>query len=139
KVVGGSPDFSEYEKFADIWLPAKPGTDAALAMAMTHVILKEFYVDRQIPYFIGYAKQYTDLPHLVQITTAEDGGLRSDAFLRASDISDDYKLGEWKTVIWDEHTNQPAVPLGSSGYRWDESGQWNLDLEDENGNEIDPR
>lgn len=56
KVVGVSPDYAEYEKFADIWLPAKAGTDAALAMAMTHVILKEFYVDQQVPYFTDYAK-----------------------------------------------------------------------------------
>jgi nitrate reductase alpha subunit len=35
KVVGVSPDYAEYIKFADVWLPAKAGTDAALAMAMT--------------------------------------------------------------------------------------------------------
>jgi nitrate reductase alpha subunit len=28
-----------------------PGTDAALAMAMGHVILKEFFVDRQVEFF----------------------------------------------------------------------------------------
>lgn len=139
KVVGVSPDYAEYEKFADIWLPAKPGTDGALAMAMTHVILKEFYVDQQIPYFISYAKQYTDLPHLVQLKTADDGGLRTDNFLRADDISSGYQLGEWKTVIWDENNGEPAVPIGSSGYRWDESGQWNLDLQNEDGAILDPQ
>ena len=51
-----SPDYSEYVKFADTWLPAKAGTDSALAMAMTHVILKEFYIDRQCEYFTSYAK-----------------------------------------------------------------------------------
>ncbi len=34
-------------------------------MAMTHVILKEFYVDKETPYFTDYAKQYTDLPFLL--------------------------------------------------------------------------
>ena len=51
KVVVVSPDYAEHTKFADHWLPAKPGTDGALAMAMGHVILKEFWVDRRVPYF----------------------------------------------------------------------------------------
>jgi nitrate reductase alpha subunit len=54
-------------KFADEWLPARPGTDAALAMAMGHVVLKEFFVDRRTPYFTEYVKTYTDLPHLVRL------------------------------------------------------------------------
>jgi nitrate reductase alpha subunit len=52
KVVVVSPDYSDHCKFADDWLAAHPGTDGALAMAMGHVILKEFYVDRQVPYFV---------------------------------------------------------------------------------------
>ena len=46
KVVVVSPDYSDHVKFADDWLPAQPGTDGALAMAMGHVMLKEFWVDR---------------------------------------------------------------------------------------------
>jgi nitrate reductase alpha subunit len=41
-----SPDYAEYVKFADHWLAAAPGSDGALAMAMGHVILREFYVER---------------------------------------------------------------------------------------------
>jgi hypothetical protein len=44
-----------HTKFADDWLAAAPGTDGALAMAMGHVILTEFYRDRQVPYFTEYA------------------------------------------------------------------------------------
>ena len=40
KVVTVSPDYADNTKFADEWLPAQAGTDAALAMAMGHVILK---------------------------------------------------------------------------------------------------
>lgn len=36
-------------KFADEWLHPHPGTDGALAMAMGHVILRECFVDRQVP------------------------------------------------------------------------------------------
>ena len=47
KVVVMSPDYADNTKFADDWLAAQPGTDGALAMAMGHVILKEFFVDRR--------------------------------------------------------------------------------------------
>jgi nitrate reductase alpha subunit len=43
-------------------------SDGALAMAMGHVILKEFFVDRQVDYFTDYVKRYTDLPFLVTLT-----------------------------------------------------------------------
>ena len=45
------PDYSEASKFADLWISVKQGTDAALAMAMGHVILREFYLDRQAEVF----------------------------------------------------------------------------------------
>ncbi len=54
KVVICSPDYSDAAKFADEWLSPAPGTDGALAMAMGHVILREFLVDRQVPYFADY-------------------------------------------------------------------------------------
>lgn len=127
KVVGVSPDYAEYEKFADLWLPAKAGTDGALAMAMTHVILKEFYVNKETPYFLEYAKQYTDLPFLITLSN-KDGNYRTDRFLRASDIDDQVKLGEWKTVVWDDTANDLVIPNGSAGFRWDDGSQWNLDL-----------
>ncbi|WP_251552203.1 nitrate reductase subunit alpha [Neobacillus muris] len=134
KVVGVSPDYAEYEKFADVWLPAKAGTDGALAMAMTHVILKEFYVDKETPYFQEYAKQYTDLPFLILLQKQQNGGYRSDRFMRASDLSGNHELGEWKTVVWDDTSNDFAIPNGSEGFRWDKSQKWNLDLEN-----INPR
>ena len=56
KVIAVAPDYADNVKFADEWLPAQPGTDGALAMAMGHVVLKEFFVDRQTPYFTDYVK-----------------------------------------------------------------------------------
>ena len=75
KVIAVAPDYADNVKFADEWLPAKPGTDAALAMAMGHVVLKEFFVDRETPYFTEYVKTYTDLPYLVKLDEAADGQL----------------------------------------------------------------
>ncbi|MCL6454992.1 MAG: nitrate reductase subunit alpha [Alicyclobacillus sp.] len=139
KVVGVSPDYAEYVKFADLWLPAKAGTDAALALAMTHVILQEFYVDHPTPYFLDYAQQYTDLPFLVTLRPAQDGAYVSDRFLHAADLAPDEARGEWKTVVWDSGQDAPAIPNGSLGFRWDGSGKWNLRMEDGVGKPLSPR
>jgi nitrate reductase alpha subunit len=132
KVVVVSPDFAEHVKFADQWLPAQPGTDAALALAMGHVILKECYVDRQVPYFEDYARRFTDLPLLVTLRKRGDGYV-PDRFLRASDLAPSAEeLPEWKPVVWDEAADAPAVPSGSVGHRYaaGDEGRWNLRLGD---------
>ncbi len=137
KVVAVSPDYAEYVKFADEWMASNPGTDAALAQAMTHVILKEFYVENPEPYFIDYAKKYTDLPLLVILNKTENG-YTVERFLRASDIKEDVTNPEWKMVMLDEETGELRIPNGSVGHRWEDKGKWNLKLEDENGNKINP-
>src|SRR5215211_4345355 len=123
KVVTVSPDYADNTKFADEWLAAQAGTDAALAMAMGHVILKEFFVDRQVPFFTDYVKTYTDLPFLITLTeNAEHGGLVPGKFLPEA---------AWKTVLLDTASGKPVVPNGSMGFRYADSGagRWNLDLE----------
>ena len=67
KVVTVSPDYADNTKFADEWMSPHPGTDGALAMAMGHVILKEFFIERQVPRFLDYVKKYSDLPFLVSL------------------------------------------------------------------------
>ena len=76
KVVVCSPDFADSNKFADEWLRVHPGTDAALAMAMGHVILSEFHVKRQEEFFLDYMKSHTDAPFLITIETEDDGHTR---------------------------------------------------------------
>jgi nitrate reductase / nitrite oxidoreductase, alpha subunit len=144
KVVVVSPDYSDHTKFADDWLAAAPGTDAALAMAMGHVILSEFYRDRSVPRFEEYARTYTDLPFL--ITLRERSGVWvPDHFLTAADLpaadadtarpepragGPGQEGAQWKTVVLDEATGEPSVPNGSLGFRWTSSGEgrWNLRL-----------
>lgn len=131
------PDYSEAAKFADVWLNAKQGTDAALAMAFGHVILREFHLDRQVDYFADYCRRYSDMPMLVRLDE-RDGRLIPGRFLRADDLEG--KLGEddnpeWKTVALDETTGSPVSPNGAIGYRWDKSGEWNLE-EKANGAET---
>ena len=136
RVAAVAPDYAEYVKFADTWLPAKAGTDAALAMAMTHVIFKEFYIEEPVDYFTAYAKAYTDLPFVVvldhQGTNAMPG-----RFLRAADLGLESVHGHWKTVLYDTAGQTFCIPNGSIGHRWSEEGNWNLKLE-KDGSAIDP-
>ncbi|MBO3739310.1 nitrate reductase subunit alpha [Actinoplanes flavus] len=123
KVVAVSPDYADNVKFADDWLAPHPGTDGALAMAMGHVVLTEFFRDRQVDYFTDYVRSFTDLPFLVTIV---DG--KADRFLTAADLG--FDDGEHKTVLIDENTGELVVPNGSLGFRYAEPGRWNLDLGD---------
>lgn len=132
KVVTVSPDYADNTKFADEWLPAQAGTDAALAMAMGHVMLKEFFVEREVPFFTDYVRQYTDLPFLVTLERRDDGTLTPSKFLTAKDIPAE-SLAEdaaFRTVLFDKKASRPAVPNGSMGFRYSGSGEgkWNLDL-----------
>ncbi|HEY9522740.1 MAG TPA: nitrate reductase subunit alpha [Thermopolyspora sp.] len=135
KVIVLSPDYSDAAKFADEWLAPHPGTDAALAMAMGHVILNEFFVQRDTPYFTDYVKRFTDLPFLVRLREGDDGGYLPDKFLTAADLGEADAEAAFKTVLLDARTGAPVVPGGSLGFRYSPAGQghWNLDL-----GEVDP-
>jgi nitrate reductase / nitrite oxidoreductase, alpha subunit len=116
------PDYSEAAKFGDIWLNAKQGTDAALAMAFGHVILREYHLDRQAEYFEEYCRRYSDMPMLVKLEP-KDGRLVPGRQLRAADFDgalDQANNPDWKTVAIDEKTGRIVVPNGSIGFRWGE-------------------
>ena len=133
KTVAVSSDFGEMAKFGDIWLAPKQGTDAALAMAMGHVIFKEFHLDNPSEYFTDYIRRLTDMPMLVRLKE-EGGHYLPEYFLRASQLADN--LGEdnnpdWKTLMIDELTGDIVAPNGSIGFRWGQAegktGKWNLE------------
>nr|WP_319565868.1 nitrate reductase subunit alpha [uncultured Rhodoferax sp.] len=140
KTVAVTPDYSEVAKLSDIWMKPKQGTDAAVAMAMGHVILKEFYFPdkgERSTYFDDYVRRYTDMPMLVMLKeqTLPSGEtiMVPDRYVRASDFNG--KLGqannpEWKTVALDM-SGKVVLPNGAIGFRWGpdgraDAGQWNL-------------
>jgi nitrate reductase alpha subunit len=148
KTVAITPDYSEVAKLSDLWMHPKQGTDAAVAMAMGHVILKEFYFDKRTAYFDDYARRYTDLPMLVMLKahTLPSGEevMVPDRYVRASDFDD--RLGqknnpEWKTVAL-AGDGRVVVPQGAIGFRWGadgraDAGQWNLEAKEaERGAEV---
>ncbi len=130
KTVAITPDYAEVAKLCDHWLNPKQGTDSAVALAMGHVILKEFHVKRQSEYFQNYLRQYSDMPMLVKLEPRADGSYSAGHFLRASELVNN--LGEsnnpeWKTIAINEIDGEFVAPNGSAGFRWGEKGKWNLE------------
>ncbi len=130
KTVAVTPDYAEVAKLCDHWLNPKQGTDSAMALAMGHVMLKEFHLDREVGYFRDYVRRYTDMPMLVLLEPREGGHYAAGRLLRAADLVDG--LGqennpEWKTVAIDSRSGELVAPQGSIGFRWGEKGKWNLE------------
>lgn len=136
-----SPDFSQVSKYADEWVAINAGQDGAWWMAVNHVLLKEAHHEKQTPYFLDYAKRYTDSPYLVEMH--EKGGVfQPGQLLRANRLGaySGVENGDWKFLMWDAKDSRPKMPMGSSGFRWGkDKGKWNLLLKDGvDGSEIDP-
>jgi nitrate reductase alpha subunit len=142
KLVVFSPDLNQVAKYADWWVPVHAGQDGAFWMAVNHVILQEFHHQNPTPYFLDYMRRYTDAPFLVVLNEA-GGKYVPGRMLRAGQVSRtrDVENGEWKFIVWDELSNEPRMPQGSLGFRWQkQKGQWNLEPKDGlDGSEIHPQ
>ena len=141
KVTVLSPDFNVTAKHADWWIPAHAGQDGAFWMAVNHVILKEFHAEGKTPFFFDYLKRYTDSPFLIQLEETA-GGYRPGRMLSAASLAR-YREEEnaaFKYLIWDEGGQQPRMPLGTLGFRWQQKkGEWNLQMKDgQDGQELSP-
>jgi len=142
KVVVFSPDFSQTSKVADEWVPIHQGQDGAFWMAVNHVMLKEYYVDRQVPYFQNYLRENSDSAFLVQLDSGPQGHYRPGRYLRAAQLgaTKDLENAEWKMCVLDGKREAPCVPTGQVGHRWQEQkGQWHIKQEDSvTGEPIEP-
>ncbi|MHA2611402.1 MAG: nitrate reductase subunit alpha [bacterium JZ-2024 1] len=141
KIVVVSPNYSDVTKYADLWVPLIPGSDGAFFMACIYTILKEFYVDRQVPYFTQYIKKYTNLPFLV-LLKKEGERYTMGRFIRASDVAEyaDEENADWKLLMMDTRGNL-HLPCGTIGFRWEKepTGNWNLHLKNaKTQEEFDP-
>ncbi len=144
KFVVLAPDFSMVAKYSDWWIPVKAGTDNAFWNGVTHVLLKEFWVDRQVPYFVNYVKQYTDSPFLVKLEKTNNG-YEPSRLLTAAELAEykDLENADFKFLAVDGKTGKIVPPMGTIGYRWAKSeadqGKWNLNLKNGvDSSEIDP-
>ena len=134
KVVVVSPDYADNTKFADQWLRVAPGTDGAMAMAMGHVILKEFHVGRHEPYFLEYMRRYTDSPFLLELDISPDSaGYVPGRFVTAETVpgtAEGRPRNEFRPLVWDRRRG-PADPGGTLADRFTPEGvgKWNLLME----------
>jgi len=142
KVVVFSPDFSQTARIADEWIPLNQGQDSAFWMAVGHVILKEYYLDRQVPYFLDYVKRFSDAPFVVKLERGADGTYSAGSLLRASEIAatSSAEHAGWKTFMLDAASGDLRMPKGTVGHRWQKKkGEWNLELVDDvTGAAIEP-
>ncbi|PWC40410.1 molybdopterin-dependent oxidoreductase [Azospirillum sp. TSO22-1] len=97
KIVSISPDYNQSTIKADLWVHPKPGTDAALALGMVHVIIRDGLFDPH------HLKEQTDFPFLVRADTKR--------FLREADMVDEGS--DAKFYSWDMKTKQPVLMKGS--------------------------
>lgn len=90
QVIVVDPRYTSMSKRADVWLPVRPGTDAALAMAMLNVIINEKLYDED------FLKRHTNCPYLVDTS---DGRMLTEK---------DAKEGgsDEKFLVWDAKNNK---------------------------------
>ncbi len=97
QVVAIAPDYNASAVGSDLYVPVRPGTDAALALAMCRVVLDEDLWDRQ------FVLTQTDLPLLVRSDTGR--------YLRQRDLR---AGGDEETFhLWDRAGGLTAAPRGT--------------------------
>ncbi len=99
RVVVVAPDYNQSSIHADCFVPVRPGTDAALALAACQLVIEEGLYDEE------YLLEQTDLPFLIR---ADDG-----RFLREADVV----RGGRSDVFawWDGGAAAPAWAPGCAG------------------------
>jgi DMSO reductase family type II enzyme molybdopterin subunit len=90
EVIHFAPDCGPSHMHADYFFPVRPGTDAALALAMCQTVIEEEIFDRK------FVLEQTDLPLLVRLDT--------NCFLRQSDLEEDGS--DERFYAWDLHTDR---------------------------------
>jgi len=114
KIVTVGPDYNPTTSKADYWVPVRPGSDTALLLGLSHLVIANGHHD------VAFLNKFSDLPLLVRMDTLKK--------LRAADVfpghvnalNTGYSLSpqsiapalraEWGDfVVWDATTNAPAA------------------------------
>ena len=122
-VVLIAPDYSPSAVHADLFVPVRPGTDAALALSVCQVIVSEGLAD------LDFVRSQTDMALLVRSDTGR--------FLRESDVRSGGR--EDGFFLWDEASGLADAPRDSLqlGNRVPAlSGAWSVQLADGSTTEV---
>lgn len=108
KVIVIDPNFTQLASHADLWVPIRPATDAALVLSMCQVIIEEGLVDED------YLRKHTCAPFLVRrdngrFLRCEDAGIQTEN----TAINENVVLGiaaargvsDSPYVVWDASMN----------------------------------
>jgi nitrate reductase alpha subunit len=102
KVITIATEYQATSNKADEVIIIRPGTDAAVALGVAHVIINEKLYDEE------YVKTFTDLPLLVRMDTLK--------LLRAADILKDYQpaeLSNYTKVLKPDERPSPNAAQGA--------------------------
>ncbi len=119
KMVTIDPRLRSAAHFSDEWLPIRPGTDLALALALCRRLIGQGTVDWD------YLEQYTNAPFLVK----EDGTfLLTDVVVPAEGAEGSEAAVEKveKALVWDKATLS-AVPYDTEGVEPALEGEFRVD------------
>jgi steroid C-25 hydroxylase alpha subunit len=94
RVVTIAPDYNASAVHADLWVPVRPGSDAALAMSMAQVIVAEKLYDA------NFLREQTDMPILVREDTRK--------FLREADMK--HGGSDERFYVFDLTSKTPQAP-----------------------------
>jgi len=106
RVVTVAPDYSASSIHSDLFVPVRPGTDAALALAVCQVMISRYAQGDNRAIDAEFIRSQSDLPFLVR----EDG-----RFLRAADIEKDGRTDVF--YAYDENSKE-IVAAPTSGLDW---------------------
>jgi len=114
-IVTITPEYSPPATKADYWIPIRPGTDTALFLGITRLMIDRLQYDAE------FVRRFTDLPFLLRADTGRrlraaevipgyELGLREDgpSFALQGLTREQYeRLGDF--VVWDEQAGEPRA------------------------------
>ncbi len=100
RIISIAPDFNASATKADLWVPIKPGTDAALALGVARLLIEQKRID------VDFVREQTDLVLLVRDDTRhflteadlQEGG-RSDRYYAIDETSGEIRPMPWKSLV----------------------------------------
>ena len=98
RFISINPVRTGYSAIADEWVPIKPGTDAALLLALTNEIIKQGLYDRD------FLVQYSNAAELVNM---DEGSSEYGMFVRFEVPPDEGCFDPQNKLWWDRELNKP--------------------------------
>jgi len=100
KFISINPVRTGYSAIADEWIPIKPGTDAALLMALNHEIIRTGLYDRE------FLIEYSNSAELINM---DENNSEFGMFVRAEVPKEEGCFDPQNKLWWDRTTNEAIV------------------------------